>query len=159
MAGQIFQINVSSGGVPKLAIPQATVTLTGLTGDRQGTPKIHGGPDKAVCLWSLEIIQQLQQAGHSALTPGCAGENVTLTGLDWSQVVPGVRLALGPTVQLEIASYAQPCRKNMRWFSDRRYSRISQKHYPGESRVYARVIQTGLITTGDRARFMAQPHA
>ena len=90
LSGQIFQINVSSGGVPKTAIVQATVTPTGLTGDRQGTPKIHGGPEKAVCLWSLEVIQQLQAEGHTALAPGCAGENVTLPGLDWSQVHEGV---------------------------------------------------------------------
>ncbi|MEM6520793.1 MAG: MOSC domain-containing protein [Cyanobacteria bacterium P01_C01_bin.70] len=48
-----------------------------------------------------------------------------------------------------MASYAAPCRKNMRWFADKRYSRISQKHYPGSSRVYARVLQTGTIREGD----------
>jgi MOSC domain-containing protein YiiM len=151
MSGRIFQISVSAGGVPKTAISQATVTVTGLAEDHQGTPKIHGGPEKAVCLWSLEIIQQLQQEGHRALKPGCAGENVTLTGLDWSLVVPGVQLALGPTVKLEVVSYTTPCRKNMRWFSDRRYGRINQKHHPGFSRVYGRVVQPGVITTGDTA--------
>lgn len=151
MKGQIQQISVSAGGVPKTAIPQGTVTMTGLTTDQQGTPKIHGGPERAVCLWSLEIIQQLQREGHRALAPGYAGENVTLTGLDWSLVVPGVKLHLGPTVVLEVASYAPPCRKNMRWFSDLRYSRISQKHHPGSSRVYSRVLTPGIITVGDVA--------
>ncbi|MDA0266272.1 MAG: MOSC domain-containing protein [Cyanobacteria bacterium] len=154
MNGQIFQISVSPGGVPKTAIAQSTVTATGLAEDQQQTPGIHGGPERAVCLWSLEIIQQLQREGHSALAPGCAGENVTLTGLDWSWVVPGVKVQLGATVMLQVASYAAPCRKNMHWFSDRRYSRISHKHHPGCSRVYARVLQPGVITAGDAARLV-----
>ncbi|MEM6521710.1 MAG: MOSC domain-containing protein, partial [Cyanobacteria bacterium P01_D01_bin.71] len=144
MTGRIVQISLSHGGVPKTAVPAAAVCETGLVGDRQNTPNIHGGPEKAVCLWSLEVITALQQEGHN-LAPGYAGENVTIAGLDWSQVVPGWQLQLGEAVRLEIASYAAPCRKNMRWFADKRYSRISQKHYPGSSRVYARVLQTGTI--------------
>lgn len=65
--GTIIQISVSQGGVPKLPIPQAHVTLLGLEGDR-------------------------------------------------------------------------------------RYSRISQNHFPGQSRVYARVLHPGRIQVGDPVR-------
>jgi MOSC domain-containing protein YiiM len=78
--GTIIQISVSQGGVPKLAVPQAHVTPLGLEGDRQAHPEIHGGPNRAVCLWSLEVITALQQEGHP-IAPGCAGENITLAGL------------------------------------------------------------------------------
>ena len=148
MSARIVQISLSNGGVPKTAVPAADVMETGLVGDHQKTPDIHGAPERAVCLWSLEVIETLQQEGHT-IAPGYAGENVTLSGLDWLQVIPGVQLRLGADVRLEIASYAAPCRKNMRWFADKRYSRISQKHYPGSSRVYARVLQLGKIYTGD----------
>ena len=154
MTGRIVQISRSQGGVPKTAVPQAEVVAAGLVGDRQSHPEIHGGPEKAVCLWSLEVIETLQAEGHN-LAPGAAGENVTIAGLDWSQVVPGLRLQLGAEVRLEIASYATPCRKNMRWFADKRYSRMSQKHYPGSSRVYARVLQPGKIGAGDRVAIAA----
>jgi MOSC domain-containing protein YiiM len=156
MTAHIIQISLSNGGVPKTAVPEAAVIETGLVGDHHNNPEIHGGPDKAICLWSLEVIETLKQEGHN-LAPGYAGENVTISGLDWSQVVPGVRLQLGDEVLLEIASYTTPCRKNMRWFADKRYSRMSQKHYPGSSRVYARVLQPGKICAGDRVAIAPSP--
>ena len=60
----ITQINISDGGTPKLPIPQVQITLDGLIGDRQRNLKYHGGPDRAVCLWSADIIQTLQNEGH-----------------------------------------------------------------------------------------------
>ncbi len=156
MTGHIAQISISQGGVPKMAISRAEVSQIGLLGDRQKTPGIHGGPEKALCLWSLEVIETLCQEGHR-IAPGYAGENITIAGLDWSKVVPGMQLKLGDTVRVEISSYADPCRKNMRWFSDRRYSRISQKHYPGSSRVYARVLEPGLIQTRDVVHLYRKP--
>lgn len=156
MASSIVQVSLSNGGVPKTAVPEAEVTVTGLVGDRHNNPEIHGGPEKAICLWSLEVIETLKAEGHN-LAPGYAGENVTIAGLDWSQVVPGLQLKLGKEVLLEIASYTTPCRKNMHWFADKRYSRMSQKHYPGSSRVYARVLQPGKIHTGDAVAIAAVP--
>jgi MOSC domain-containing protein YiiM len=154
MTGRIVQISISPGGVPKTAIPEAEMTPLGLVGDGHRHPKIHGGVDKAVCLWSQDVIEQLRQEGHN-LAPGYAGENVTIAGLDWVSMIPGTRLQLGDTVQLEIASYTTPCRANMRWFADKRYSRIHQKHHPGSSRVYARVLQPGTIRAGDTVAMVA----
>lgn len=154
--GQISQISISSGGVPKLPVAQAEVSVSGLLGDRQANLKYHGGPDRAVCLWSQEMIKVLQQQGHP-IAPGSAGENVTVVGIAWDQVTPGVELLLGERVRLQITDYAAPCRKNGRWFSDRRYSRISQKHFPGTSRVYARVLTAGTIAQGDQVQLCWPP--
>src|SRR5215217_6827251 len=96
-AGSVHQISVSQGGVPKLPVPSATVTATGVEGDRHRNPRIHGGPQRAVCLFSLEVIERLRTEGHP-IAPGTAGENVTLAGLNWSLVRPGVRLRLGDAV-------------------------------------------------------------
>jgi len=148
--GRIVQINISDGGVPKRSIAQAEVTVAGVVGDRQRNLKYHGGFDRALCLWSLEVIETLQQAGHP-IAPGSAGENLTLVGLDWATLVPGHQLQLGDAVQIEVTDYAAPCRQNIRWFSDRRFSRISQNHYPGSSRLYARVLREGALQVGDPA--------
>ena len=96
MVGRIVQISLSQGGVPKTAVPEAEIVATGLVGDRHSNPQIHGGPEKAVCLWSLEVIETLQAEGHN-LTPGAAGENVTIAGLDWPQIRPDVP---GPGIRL-----------------------------------------------------------
>lgn len=62
--GRVAQINVSPGGVPKLPVASAQVTAQGLVGDRQKNLKYHGGPDRALCLWSLEVIETLLAEGH-----------------------------------------------------------------------------------------------
>lgn len=147
MDGQIVQINISNGGVPKHAVPEVLVTATGLEGDRQANLKYHGGPNRAVCLWSAEILKSLQEEGHP-IQPGDAGENVTIAGLPWHSLVPGTCLQVGDTLKLEITDYAAPCRQIGAWFKDRRYSRISQKHFPGSSRLYARVLLPGRIQVG-----------
>lgn len=60
----IFQINISRGGVPKQPIPIGEVTPLGLVGDVQRDRKHHGGPERPLCLFSLEHILALQAEGH-----------------------------------------------------------------------------------------------
>lgn len=144
----VHQISISDGGVPKLPVLEAKVSEQGVDGDRQRNLKFHGGPDRAVCLYSLELIERLQDEGHP-IDPGSTGENLTLSDLDWAQVCPGVRLTIGLEVQLEVTSYTTPCSRNGRWFRDEDFSRISQKLNPGWSRVYAKVLRGGIVRPGD----------
>jgi MOSC domain-containing protein YiiM len=147
----VHQVSLSAGGVPKYAVPSAKVTAYGLTGDRQRNRNIHGGPDRAVCLYSIEIIEALRAEGHS-IGPGSAGENLTLAGLDWAHLEPGDRLSLGADVQLEITSYTAPCRLNGQWFKDGKFERMAQGAHPGWSRLYARVLVEGIVHQGDQVR-------
>lgn len=147
-SSHVHQINVSDGGVPKLPVPEARISKDGVIGDRQRSLKIHGGPDRAVCLFSLEVIEALQVEGHS-IAPGSAGENLTLAGVEWPALKPGDCLRIGKKVQLEIMSYTAPCEHNARWFLDRDYKRISQKRHPGWSRLYAKVLAEGIVRQGD----------
>lgn len=147
MPGRIFQLNTSPGGVPKLAIREAEVTELGLTGDDHKFPDIHGGPERAVCLFSLERILELQNEGHP-IFPGAVGENITISGIDWNEVTPGQKLSLGNEVLVEITSYTSPCNSIPDSFVAGEYQRISQKLHPGYSRVYARVLRPGRIRIG-----------
>jgi MOSC domain-containing protein YiiM len=144
----LHQISVSDGGVPKLPVPEGHVTVQGIAGDRQRNRDVHGGPDQAVCLFSLEIIEALQAEGH-AIKPGASGENLTIAGLDWSQLKPGDRLRIGEQVRLEIKSYTSPCKYNAQWFAGGNFSRMSQKLHPGWSRLYAKVLVEGVVRPGD----------
>ncbi|MDE3050208.1 MAG: MOSC domain-containing protein, partial [Nitrospirota bacterium] len=89
----VHQINVSDGGVPKRPVREARVTERGLEGDRQRNLKVHGGPDRAVCLFSLELLERLQDEGHP-IDAGSSGENLTLAGLEWELIRPGVVLSV-----------------------------------------------------------------
>jgi uncharacterized protein (TIGR00251 family) len=145
---RLHQINISNGGVPKLPVAEARITTEGVAGDHQRSRLFHGGPDRAVCLFSLEVIQALQAEGHG-IQPGSSGENLTVAGLNWRDVRPGVRLRIGSSVKLEVMSYTAPCKHNARWFRDGDFTRISQKHHPGWSRLYARVLAEGTVRPGD----------
>jgi len=149
----IYQLNCSDGGVPKLPVEEAQLTPTGLSGDRQRYPIIHGGPQRALCLYSLEVIQALQAEGHP-IYPGSVGENVTVTGLNWSELASGCRLSLGDEVVIELTSYANPCRTIKGSFGDGKFKRVSQKQHAGESRLYARVIRTGRLAVGQQVRLL-----
>jgi MOSC domain-containing protein YiiM len=146
--GVLVSINRSGGGVPKRRVDGARVSQLGLLGDTQNDKKHHGGPERAVCVYSLERINALQQEGHP-IDVGTVGENITVEGIDWELVVPGVRIKLGDEVVLEVASFASPCDTIKESFIDGRFVRISQKLHPGWSRVYARVLIEGEIHFGD----------
>ena len=144
----LHQISVSNGGLPKLPISKARITKEGVEGDRHRNTELHGGPDRAVCVYSLEVIEALRKEGHS-IVPGAAGENFTIAGFDWKQIGPGTRIGVGNEVKLEVLSYTAPCSQNARWFADGDFSCLSQKIHPGRSRVYARVLSEGVVKQGD----------
>ena len=89
----------------------------------------------------------MRAEGHP-IDPGNAGENVCISGIDWSAIRPGVRIELGE-VLAEVSAYADPCTKNAGWFVDGDYQRMSHDREPGISRVYASVVRDGVIRPGD----------
>jgi MOSC domain-containing protein YiiM len=145
--GVIVSINVSRGGVPKRPVLEVLASPSGLEGDGQRDRRHHGGPDRALCLYSMERIEALQREGHS-IAPGTTGENLTIRGLDWDAIVPGVRLRAGG-VTMEVTAYASPCKSIRPSFADENSNRISQQLHPGWSRVYARVVEPGELRVGD----------
>jgi MOSC domain len=146
--GEVAGLFRSDGGVPKTGADHVDVTFGGVTGDRQGNRKHHGSPFQALCIWSADVIDSLAAQGHP-IAYGSAGENITVRGLPWDDVRPGVRLAIGGVV-CDVSSYAVPCRHNARWFSDGNYRRIAHEAGP-VARVYATVIEQGSISLGDPA--------
>jgi MOSC domain-containing protein YiiM len=146
-AGTVVRVNVSPGGVPKAPVEGAAVGVLGLEGDRQATRHHHGRPWQAVSLWSAERIDALRGEGHD-LFPGAAGENLTVAGLDWAALRPGVQVQVGDTL-LALSAFATPCRKIARWFTGGDPTRIHQARHPGWSRLYASVLRDGTVRPGD----------
>lgn len=152
--GRLESINTSRGGVPKLSGFEAFVAETGVSGDAQTNLAVHGGPDRAVVLYSLDVIRALQDEGHP-IGPGTTGENLTVSGLDWTKVVPGVELTVG-AVRLRITRYATPCSKIRGSFRGGNFMRIAHDDHPGWSRVCARVLDAGLVQPGDPVEVIAE---
>ena len=146
--GTVAQLSTSTGGVPKRAVDTVTIDFGGAVGDVQATRQHHGRPWQALCIWSTEVIDQFIADGHP-IAAGLAGENVTIAGLHWPDVRPGVKLRLGTTT-CEVLAFAVPCRKNAAWFLGGNFDLMHHRHGP-VSRVYARIIDPGGIAVGDAA--------
>jgi MOSC domain-containing protein YiiM len=155
--GRVVGLQRSAGGVPKLPVDGAVVTAGGMEGDRQRDHRFHGGPARALCLYSLERIDALAAAGHP-VGPGDLGENVTIAGLRWEEIRPGVRLRIGE-VEAEVTAYAAPCKKIAYAFADAMFGRVGQKVNPGWSRVYARIVTEGKLVVGDAVQVIARDAA
>ena len=152
-SGRLVSINVNPrGGVPKQPVASARISVMRVEGDKQRNRRLHGGPLRAVCLFSLERIEALQAEGHP-IGPGSTGENLTIAGLDWDTLVPGTRLHIGDA-ELETTSYTAPCKNIAASFRDEEFNRMSQKLYPGWSRLYARVVSEGSVHVGDRVELL-----
>ncbi|MCZ7578254.1 MAG: MOSC domain-containing protein [Dehalococcoidia bacterium] len=146
--GSIVQVSISSGGVPKLPVSEGHVTELGIEGDGHDNPELHGGPERALCLFAIERIEAMAAEGHP-IAVGSTGENITTRGIDWDLVVPGARLRLGADVLVEVTRYTTPCKTNARWFKAGDFNRMHQGLFPGYSRVYARVLTGGVVRPGD----------
>ena len=136
--------------MPKLSRSPCAVRADGLAGDRQRDLRYHGGPARAVCLYSLELIRALQAEGHP-IAAGSIGENFTVAGIPWEAMVPGATLQVGE-VLVELTAYAGPCSNLMPYFLGGEFTRVSQKAHPGWSRLYARVLREGTVQVGDAVR-------
>ncbi len=143
----VVSLHISNGGVPKRAVPSARIMLAGIEGDRQRNLKYHGGPDRALCLYSMDLIDALRAEGHP-VAPGTMGENVVVRGIPWDAMVAGVRLRLAE-VEIELTAFAHPCRNISDSFRGGRIERVSVKTHPGWSRIYARVLNGGLLAPND----------
>jgi MOSC domain-containing protein YiiM len=145
---RVFSIQLSPGGVPKLPVRNARVERTGIVGDGVNHPKVHGGPERAVCLFPLEHILALQAEGNP-IYPGSVGENLTLAGLDWTSLKPGTILKVGNDVILELTKPVDPCKTIAASFIDGNFRRIDPARRPEWARFYARVAVPGDIVVGD----------
>jgi len=149
MCGSVVGLFASlNGGVPKPEVSNLLVQQDGCVGDKQNDLKHHGGPNRAVCLFSSEVLSALSNEGHP-IFPGSVGENVLIEGIDWSLVMIGSRFHF-QNVILQVTSDAPPCRTIKASFSQHEFMRISMKQHPSSTRWYAKVIQGGELFTGEK---------
>lgn len=106
MNGTVVQVSVSRGGVPKLAVPSAELTNSGLAGDAWRFP-FHGGGRKAILLITMEGIDELVSRRFPVF-PGALGENLTTSGLDRRALRIGQRFRVG-SAEIELTQVRTPC--------------------------------------------------
>jgi MOSC domain-containing protein YiiM len=119
---------------------------TNLAGDGQGSPKTHGGPEKAVCVYPREHYAYWQrELDMPALADGDFGENFTTVGHLEEHVCIGDVFKLGEAI-VQISQPRQPCwRLARRWQIKDLALRFEQS---GKTGWYLRVLQQGYVEAG-----------
>lgn len=130
------------GGVPKPSVDSIDVETLGIKGEIIRDKKHHGGADKAVCLLTQDVLQQLQDDGHP-IVGGSTGENI-LIDVPFDSLRPGIQIEFRE-IKLEITMAASPCKTIGDSFINQNFNAISDKKYPGRTRWYARVLVEGTV--------------
>ena len=135
--------------MPKQPVLHARVTAGGgVEGDRQRNLKYHGGPDRAVCLYSEELYDELRDAGVD-MAAGSVGENFTTRGLDLQKLAKGDRLRVGECV-IELTEVRVPCRQLRKWDAE------LPELIVGHSGWVAKVVREGIVRQGDAVEVVSR---
>lgn len=126
--------------MPKRAIDSARVTVDGVDGDWQKNRTYHGGPSRAVCIYSVELYAWLEEQGIP-LEHGSIGENFTTKGIDLQKLKKGDRLRVGECV-VEITDVRIPCSQLKKWDGD------LPELIVGRSGWVAKVVEEGVVKAG-----------
>jgi len=146
--GRLAQLSVSEGGMPKLPVHSAKVTRDGVEGDWQRNRKYHGGPNRAVCVCSVELYDWLRRTHEIDLENGSLGENFTTRGIDLNVLQKGDRLRVGSCL-IELTDIRVPCRNLKQW------SEALPELIVGRSGWVAKVIEEAVVQSGDTIEKMS----
>ena len=141
LSGVVVAVCVGEGGIPKFAVDEARVTVKGVEGDKQRF-HFHGGPNRAVCLFSIEDYRALQRDDVKCEPPGAFGENVLTEGLDFTRLKADDELTIGDEVRIAIHDVREPC-KTLKSV-DKRFPNLML----GRSGFVCRVVKPGVIRAG-----------
>jgi MOSC domain-containing protein YiiM len=145
-------------GIFKTPVPgQIKVGKLNLQGDRQADLSVHGGPNKAVYVYSWKNILFWKTAlPRDDLRPGSFGENLTVEELLEDQVAIGDELEIG-TARLQVTQPRPPCFKLGLALGLPSFPKAFLK--TGRTGFYLRVLQEGTIQAGDLIRLIPSREA
>ena len=145
-ASQIFGSKVKTGIYKRPQSGRVKVGFSGLEGDVICNSKHHGGADQAVYAYSTEDYVFWRQFLNYLPKPGAFGDNLTLSGLDFSSLCIGDMLVL-PDLQLQVTAPRIPCRTLSSALKRKDFAQeFIKANRPG---AYLRVIQEGTVGESD----------
>jgi MOSC domain-containing protein YiiM len=128
--------------------------LTGLEGDAQADLRVHGGPDKAVCVYPTEHLAPWSERLGRRLAPAAFGENFSVTGLLESDVCLGDVYRVG-TALVQVTQPRQPCYKLATRQGEPQFALWVQE--TGRTGYYFRCLEPGEVRPGDAITLVKRP--
>lgn len=126
-----------------------------LDGDRQADLRVHGGPERAVMLYSAEHYASWEGELGRRLEWGAFGETFTVQGIDEDSACIGDVLEVGAAV-IQLSEVRGPCYKVA--YRTGVPDMIQRIEASGRSGFYARVLREGLVAPGDEVRLADRPN-
>ena len=131
------------------------LSLDNLAGDGQADLTVHGGPDKAVCVYPVDHYSFWRdELGVRECGPGWFGENFSVEGQSEAQVAVGDTYRVGTAV-VQISQPRAPC-----WKLGRRWQRPDMPKLvleSGRTGWYLRVLEGGDVERGDDLTLVERP--
>jgi MOSC domain-containing protein YiiM len=127
-----------------------------LAGDRQADLRVHGGPDKAVCVYAAgNYPLWRRELGVEVCGPGWFGENFTVEGQSELTVCIGDIYRVGSALA-QVSQPRGPCWKlARRWGVPDLGRRVIESRRSGW---YLRVLEEGEVTAGDELTLEDRAH-
>lgn len=126
----------------KDTVEEAFLTKDGFVGDGVADLKHHGGPDRAVCVYSYEHYSFWENEFGETLPSGAFGENITVTNMLECEVHVGDIFRLGDAV-IQITQGRVPCSTiSKRVNNPQILKRIVETGYTG---YLCRVLEEGTV--------------
>lgn len=118
----------------------------GFTGDEQAEKIIHGGVDKAVCMYPFEHYEYWENLLNKKMPASSFGENLTVQGMTEKDICIGDIFQIGEVV-IQITQPRQPCFKLTYIHNVPKMSYLTQDS--GFTGYYARVLKEGNLKVSD----------
>jgi MOSC domain-containing protein YiiM len=136
---------ITTGICKKPVSGQVTLRALGFDGDGVADSKNHGGPDKAICVYSLDHYPFWEKTLGVMLPAAAFGENLSVSNLKEDDVCIGDIFLLG-TATVQISQPRQPCTTLAARYG--RNDLVKLVINSGFSGFYFRVLQEGEVRVG-----------
>ena len=147
---------VETGIFKKPVSGPVMVRSQNLEGDLQADLSVHGGPDKAVYVYSRKNIEYWRETlRRDDLRPATFGENFTVDELLENEVAIGDELEIG-TARFLVTQPRLPCYKLGIALGLPDFPKVF--HRSGRNGFYLRVLREGTIEAGDAIQKIESPN-
>ena len=130
------------------------VGTNNIEGDEQADLSVHGGPDKAICVYSADHFAGWSRLLGSDCGPGAFGENFSVSGMTENTVCLGDVYRIGTAV-VQVSQPRGPC-----WKLGRRWGRLDLPRLvlkSGRTGWYFRVLTPGAVSAGQELTLVERP--
>jgi MOSC domain-containing protein YiiM len=156
-SGDLSEKNWTTAFFKRPIAEPAYARVNGIDGDGQADLAVHGGPDKAICVYSFDHYPFWQDVLKiESLPTGAFGENFTVAGLEEANICIGDTWRVGEFVIVQVSQPRQPC-----WKLARRWQRKTlalEVQDNGKTGWYFRVLQEGPVQAGMVLTLIARRH-